>query len=105
MVSVDDDDFIPIDRDTAVALCLDRPGANILSGFQRWQTRDKRELCFVPCIRAEAQELLASEIDAEKYRWTSRPTRWLVEAFRTVRAERAGVENGRYRKMKDKHGK
>jgi hypothetical protein len=100
---VDGRDFVPVDRDSAVALCLDRPGANILSGFQRWLTRDGKELCFIPCVRREAQELLASEIDATEYKWTGKPGRWLVEAFRTVRAERAAAQNDRIRRDREKH--
>ena len=103
MVSVDGDARIPVDRDTAVALCIDAPGGNVLAGFQRWHDEKGRELCFVPCIRREASELLSREIDAEKYRWSERPSLWLVQAFRTIRAERAGCENDRYRRMKDKH--
>jgi hypothetical protein len=105
LVSLDGSDCIPVDRDTAVALCPDRPGANILASFRRWHTATGRALCFVPCIRPESQELLASEIDAEKYHWSVAPSRWTVEAFRTIRSERAGVENDRYRKMKSERDK
>ena len=104
MVSLDGDASLPVDRDTAVVLCVDPPGGNILAGFQRWQDRKGRELCFVPCVRRAAQELLSREIDAEKYRWSRDPTLWTVQAFRTIRAERAGCENDRYRKMRAEHG-
>lgn len=102
MVTADSGDYVPVDRDTAVALCIDRPGGNILAAFQRWTDRLDRELCFVPCVRREAQEVLASEIDATEYGWAKPTTRWLVEAFRCVRSERAGVQNDDRRTMKAK---
>jgi hypothetical protein len=105
MVTADGGDFVPVDRETAVALCFDRPGGNILSSFQRYTDPKCRELCFVPCIRREAQELLASEIDATEYGWAKPATRWLVEAFRCVRSERAAAQNDRHRAMKAKHAR
>jgi hypothetical protein len=104
MVSVDGDAALPVDRDTAVVLCNDPPGGNILSGFRRWKDQKDRELCFVPCIRRDAQELLSREIDAGKYHWATAPTAWTVQAFRTIRAERAGCANDQYKRMRDKHG-
>jgi hypothetical protein len=103
-VSVEGESLLPVDKDTAVVLCIDPPGGNILAGFQRWKDSLSRELCFVPCICRAAQELLSQEIDAEKYRWTSKPNNWFIQAFRTIRAERAGCENDRFRRLRGKHG-